>query len=318
VTAKFPTWPGREKDLDELVAIHGPDQDAIALDAASKLPAGLYGQPYLAKVPSEREFAVYCSEWKAAGGVGMCVHSNSVDLAKRYPRFAGIIVDAGLVPVCVAGLDSDDPVGKAQRLGAILARDDCRALGHDLEGKGEDEAAQHEWRHAMDYVRELRRLYASRSRRSFSSISRGRCRRSTGLDSRTSRMRASAARTPSRTTKRTGSPCTGTSGTRSASRCSITRGRVLDARLSSQRLKRARWHTIQGYGHGDGMLDGLRYYLAKSLARCRCSCGPNGARPISSFARSARSTGARSAHVSPARTPPRAVRRKSIPSLRPR
>jgi hypothetical protein len=261
----YPTWPGRAADVDELVAIHGPDMDAIALDAASKLPAGLYGQPYLAKVTSEREFAVYCSEWKRAGGVGMCVHSNSVDLAKRYPRFAGIIVDEGLVPVCVAGLDSDDPVGKAQRLGAILARDDCRALGHDLEGKGEDEAAPHEWQHAMDYVRELRRLHrpVDRSKLCFDQPwpvptkhwskfpyepYAGICRAHAEQDYEEDWITVYRHERHEKCL-----PMFDHSWS------------VLDARLSSQRLKRARWHTIQGYGHSDGMLDGLRYYLAKSL-----------------------------------------------------
>jgi hypothetical protein len=261
----YPTWPGRDADVAELLEIHGPDQDRIALDAASKLPAGLYGQPYLAKVPSEREFAVYCSEWKAAGGVGMCVHSNSVDLAKRYSRFAGIIVDEGLVPVCVAGLDSDDPVGKAQRLGAILARDDCRALGHDLEGRGEDEAAPHEWQHAMDYVRELRRLHLPEIRSKllfdqpwpvptkhwsrfpyepYSAVCHAHAEQDYVEDWITVYHHERFEKCL---------PMFDHSWS------------VLDARLSSQRLKRARWHTIQGYGYGDGMLDGLRYYLVKSL-----------------------------------------------------
>jgi hypothetical protein len=216
------------------------------------------------KVPSQSEFAKYCAEWKAAGGVGMCVHSNSVDLAKRYGTFAKIIVDAGLVPVCVAGLDSNDPAGKSRRLGAILARDDCAALGHDLEGKGEDEAARHEWLHAMDYVRELRRLYLPfiRSKLLFDQPwpvptkhwskfpyepYAGICRAHAEQDYIEDWI--------------------GVYRHERVEECIPMFDRawgVLDGRLSSQRLKRARWHTIQGYGYGDGVVDGLRFYLTKS------------------------------------------------------
>jgi hypothetical protein len=261
---QFPTWPGREKDLAELVGIHGEDMDRVALDAARMLPAGLYGQPYLAKVPSQREFALYCAEWKTAGGVGMCVHSNSVDLAKRYATYAKIIVDAGLVPVCVAGLDSDDPLGKAQRLGAILERDDCHALGHDLEGKGEDEAGPHEWQHAMDYVRELLRLHAGvvRSKLCFDQPwpvptkhwSRfpyepyaGICRAHAEQDYIEDWITVYRHERVEKCV-----PMFNHSWS------------ILDARLSVQRLKRARWHTIQGYGYADGVVDGLRQYLAMS------------------------------------------------------
>lgn len=262
--ASFPTWPGRENDVAELVSILGPDMDAVAQAAAQKLPPGLYGQPYLDICPSERDFAIYCGQWKAAGGVGMCVHGTSVRLAQVYPRYAGIIVDAGLIPVCVAGLDSSDPKGKAQRLGAILARDDCRALGHDLEGKGEDEAAPQEWSHAMEYVRELLRVAGPfvRSKLCF--------------DQPWPVPTKHWSRFPYE-------PYAAICGAHAeqdyiedwinvyhherVEKCITMFDRAwatLDARLSQQKLKRARWHTIQGYGYSDGVVDGLRYYLAKS------------------------------------------------------
>jgi hypothetical protein len=263
--ATYPTWPGRENDVEELVAVHGPDMDAVAEDAARLLPPGLYGQPYLAKVSSEHDFAAYCAEWKSAGGVGMCVHSNSVDLAKRYGTYAKIIVDAGLVPVAVAGLDTSDPLGKAHRLGAILARDDCHALGHDLEGKAEDEAAQHEWSHAMDYARELLRIAGPfvQSKLLFDQPwpvptkhwSRFPYEPYAGICRAHAEQDYEEDWAPVYHHERHNRCLPLFNGSWS----------TLDGRLSSQRLKRVRWHTIEGYGYADGMLDGLRYYLAKSL-----------------------------------------------------
>lgn len=153
----YPWWPERDADLAELQAIRGPDADAIAQRAMRKLEPGLCWQAYMDKCPGEAAFALACRTWKATSPRCryVAIHGTSAWLSRHYAAFAALVVDAGLIPLAIAGMDSTDETGKAHRLGELLLRDDCHALGHDLEGKGEDEKARAEWAHAMEYVRGL-------------------------------------------------------------------------------------------------------------------------------------------------------------------
>lgn len=151
----YPTWPGRDADLAYLQSILGPDTDAIAQHALLKLPPGFAWQAYMDKCPGEKQFAAACARWKATHRLCkyVAIHGSSTWLSQNYARFAKIVLAAGLQPMAIAGMNSDDMDGKAHRLGEILLRDDCIALGHDLENKGEDEPAPMEWSHAMLYVK---------------------------------------------------------------------------------------------------------------------------------------------------------------------
>jgi len=265
------TWPGRDADLTELQAILGPDGDAIAQNALAKMQPGLCWQPYMDKCPGEKQFAAAVTRWKNASPrcKYVAIHGSSTWLAQNYARFAKIVTDAGLKCMAIAGMNSDDMDGKAHRLGEIMQRSDCFGIGHDLEGKGEDEAAKMEWAHAMLYVRTFLPYLKMQPAKIRLSQFWPMPARIHGWGGHWSAFpyEPFAAIDDVDCPQFYDEDFVKEFGAKRHEKCLALFNpsqAELKARLASQKLKRDHWVTIQGYGYLDGVIVGLQDYLSWS------------------------------------------------------
>jgi len=95
--------------------------------------------------------------FKRAGCTGVALHGFTHELTPDvYLERAAMAHARGLGCAAAFGLDSDDPLGKGARIGAVAKLPECAFTLLDLEGKGEDEAPAAEADHARRMLTALR------------------------------------------------------------------------------------------------------------------------------------------------------------------
>lgn len=109
------------------------------------LPLGIIPQLYLDKLPAawtDRATVLDAAfvQFLARGVRAVAVHGFSTTLTPSvFRRYAALCKTRGLACLAAFGMDSSDPTGKADRIGAVLVLPECDGVVLDAEDAWEDE-----------------------------------------------------------------------------------------------------------------------------------------------------------------------------------
>lgn len=112
------------------------------------LPKGIYIQIYRGVIPGRspneqtKNLTDKLDLFKSIGVTGIIMHGFTAELnVNKFGPLAKLCKDRDLICLAAYGLDSADPLGKAQRMAPVANHPDCQALVLDMEGAWEDEAS---------------------------------------------------------------------------------------------------------------------------------------------------------------------------------
>lgn len=110
------------------------------------LSEGIYIQIYRDVIPGRtqnekmRNLANKLDLFKSLGVVGILMHGFTTEMdVDKFKELAKLCLDRGLLCLAAYGLNSSDPLGKAQRMAEVANLPECAALVLDMEGSWEDE-----------------------------------------------------------------------------------------------------------------------------------------------------------------------------------
>lgn len=125
------------------------------------LPKGIYPQIYRGAITGATQkekikaLTDHLDLYKSLGIPGILMHGFTGELdVKKFQELEALCEARGLLCIPAYGLDSSDPTGKGQRMGAVAAASKSKILVLDAEGAWENELADKQ--HAVDMGKALR------------------------------------------------------------------------------------------------------------------------------------------------------------------